>query len=119
MHHKYNTEAFILKSLHHKDADKIYFLFTEDFGLVRAVATGVRLQKSKLRYHLSDFNCLNVSLVRGKDYWRIVGAEHSDDFIKGGKIDKEISDFFGKLFSLLLRLVHGEEKNKELFNPNV
>jgi len=115
MHHKYNTEAFILKSLHHKDADKIYFLFTEDFGLIRAKATGVRLLKSKLRYHLTDFNCLSISLVRGKEYWRIVGAGHSVDFSKNKKIEKEVIDFYGKIFSLVLRLVQGEERNSELF----
>ncbi|MGB8815820.1 MAG: recombination protein O N-terminal domain-containing protein [Minisyncoccia bacterium] len=131
MHHKYNTEAFILKSLQRKDADKIYFLFTEDFGLIRAGATGVRFLKSKLRYHLSDFNCLSVSLVRGREYWRIVGAEHSINFINDPvraneleasstsngtrKINQEIINFSGKIFSLVLRLVHGEEKNKELF----
>ena len=115
MHHKYNTEAFILKSLHHKDADKIYFLFTEDFGLVKARATGVRLLKSKLRYHLSDFNCLSVSLVRGKEYWRIVGAEHPAGFKNNKKINQKILIFYAKIFSLVLRLVHGEEKNKELF----
>lgn len=115
MHHKYNTEAFILKSLSHKDANKIYFLFTEEFGLVRAIATGVRLLKSKLRYHLSDFNYVSISLVRGKEYWRIVGVDHPVNFSKNKKISQETLSFYGKIFSLILRLVHGEEKNRELF----
>jgi DNA repair protein RecO len=115
MHHKYNTEAFILKSLSHKDADKIYFLFTEEFGLIKSIATGVRLLKSKLRYHLSDFSYISVSLVRGKEYWRIVGAEHPANFSKNKKNNQEIFSFYGKIFSLILRLVHGEERNRELF----
>ena len=96
MHHKYSTEAFILKSLHHKDADKVYVLFTENFGLIRASAQGVRLLKSKLRYHLSDFSCINISLVRGRDYWRIVGAEKSAGFIHGKIKDPEVLDFYGR-----------------------
>lgn len=115
MHHKYSTEAFILKSFHHKDADKVFILFTEAFGLIRASAQGVRLLKSKLRYHLTDFSCLRITLVRGRDYWRIVGAERLVDFPHSKIKNPEVLDFYGRIFSLILRLVHGEEKNDELF----
>ncbi len=109
--HIYTTKSIILKSSNTGEANKLYFLFTEDFGLIIAVAQGIRLGKSKLKGHLQDLNISNVSLVKGKDLWRIVSAEriHKPDFLRS-KIE-----LIKNIFSLLLRLIHGEEKNTELF----
>jgi DNA repair protein RecO len=114
MHHIYTTEAFIIKSFSLGEANKGYFLFTKDLGLVKATAQSVRLQKSKLRGHLNPFSLINISLVKGREIWRITNVEtvlynpFSKDIKKIGTIKN--------IFSLLARLVHGEEKNENLFN---
>jgi recombinational DNA repair protein (RecF pathway) len=88
-------------------------LFTHDLGFIRASAQGVRLDKSKLKGHLQDYCEVSISLVKGKDLWRITGVEtiQHADFIKD--INKLIA--IKNIFSLLLRLLHGEEKNEALF----
>lgn len=113
MHHIYTTKAVIIKSIPIGEANKYYFLLTEDLGFIRATAQGVRLDKSKLKGHLQDFCMVSVSLVKGKDIWRITSVEtiESGDFLKN--INKIIA--IKNVFSLLLRLLHGEEKNESLF----
>ena len=113
MHHIYTTKAIIVKSFPIGEANKYYFLLTQDLGFIKASAQGVRLDKSKLKGHLQDYCMVSISLVKGKDIWRITGIETitRGDFLKD--INKLIA--IKNIFSLLLRLLHGEEKNEQLF----
>ena len=114
MHHIYTTKAIIVKSMPFGEANKIYFLLTKDLGFVKASAQGVRLDKSKLKGHLEDLSAISVSVVKGKEIWRITSTEtiYQNSFIKqSGKLS-----VLKNIFSLLLRLLHGEEKNEGLFD---
>src|SRR5665213_790119 len=74
MYQKYNTDALVLGSRELAEADKVFALYTKDFGLVRARASSIRSEHSKMRYALQKFSRANVSLVRGKRGWRAAGA---------------------------------------------
>jgi len=113
MHHIYTTKAVIIRSVPIGEANKYYFLLTEDLGFIKASAQSVRLDKSKLKGHLQDFCLVKISLVKGKSVWRIISVETLEhgDFLKN--TNKLIA--VKNIFSLLLRLLHGEEKNEELF----
>lgn len=110
-HTIYTTEGFILKSINFGEANKYYFIFTRDFGLIKATAQGVRHLKSKLRYGLEDFSLSQISVVRGREVWRLTSAEK-----KNNLNEKDVLQLLSRIFSLLLRLLHGEEKNDFLFN---
>lgn len=116
MHTIHTTEGFILKSANFGEANKYFFIFTKEFGLIRAAAQGVRHLKSKLRYGLEDYSLAQVSVVRGREIWRLTSAEKKLS-LKLSK-DKENSEKFlllSRIFALLLRLLHGEERNDLLF----
>ncbi len=106
MHNIYTTKGFIVNSLNQGEANKFINIFTQDFGMVGAVAQGIRLSKSKLKYHIEDGSLVKVSLVRGKEVWRLIGAE---------QIHKKINKVNLKVLNLLKRLLHGEEMNENLF----
>ncbi len=113
-HTIYNTEGFVLKSVNFGEANKYYYLFTKDFGLIKASAQGVRHLQSKLRYGLVDFSLARVSLVRGREVWRLTGSEKLTDY--SSNLRKQEFLLVSRIFSLLLRLLHGEEKNEFLFD---
>ncbi|MFA5934738.1 MAG: DNA repair protein RecO [Candidatus Paceibacterota bacterium] len=113
MHNIYTTKAIIIKSVPIGEANKLFFLLTKDLGFIKATAQGVRLAKSKLKYSLQDFYCANISLVRGKEIWRITSAQNTKQVKLVGNLDKIY--VVKNIFSLLLRLIHGEEKNEKLF----
>ncbi|TSD01172.1 MAG: DNA repair protein RecO [Parcubacteria group bacterium Athens0714_25] len=92
------------------EADRLYFIFTEEFGMVKAVAQGVRYLKSKLRFNLDLFSFCNFSLVKTKDSWRIIDAiekEKNKEFINNA----EKLNTFTNIASLMIRMIKGEEKN--------
>jgi hypothetical protein len=74
MHTIHHTKAVILRSQPTRETDKMYWLFTEDFGLVVAVATGVRKAGSKLAGQLVDYSFVEADLVKGRDVWRLISA---------------------------------------------
>lgn len=106
----YSTRGFILGSAPTGEASKIYLIYTEDFGLVRARAQSVRLLTSKLRYNLEDYSFGTFSLVRGREIWRLTGTEKIDLPQK-----QKFSLVRARVLNLVKRLVQGEEKNEKLF----
>lgn len=109
---KYQTEALVLSSIERGEADKMYILYTEEFGLVRARATAVRKESSKMRYALQSASRSHVGLVRGKAGWRLAGAS-----LRTGAsgVPAEGLRAFMRLARLLERLVISEERNAYLF----
>jgi len=117
MHTIHNTEGFILKSVNFGEANKYFFIFTSEFGLIKAAAQGSRLLKSKLRYGLEDFSLGSFSFVRGREVWRLISAEKK--LVLNHSREGSSNENFlliSRIFSLLLRLLHGEEKNSLLFD---
>ena len=109
----YTTRGFTLGSTPSGETSKSYLIYTEDFGLVRARAQGVRLLASKLRYNLEEYSFLTLSLVRGKEFWRITGA--ISEFDSNTSSSRIIASVRARVFALVKRLVQGEERNDKLF----
>jgi recombinational DNA repair protein (RecF pathway) len=103
----YTTHGFVLSSAPSGEASKTYAIYTQDFGLIFARAQGVRLLSSKLRYSLDNYIFGKFSLVKGKEVWRITGAE-----AEPVRVDSLAR---ARILNLVRRLVQGEEKNEKLF----
>lgn len=108
------TRAFVLRSYDVSEASRMLDLYTEKLGLVSARAQGVRLQKSKMKYSLQPLTHTYVSLIRGKEYYRIVNSQESEDFSKVFK-NKKSRMLVARTFNLMSRLISGQEPNKDLF----
>lgn len=75
MYTTYSTDAIIFSREGVGEGDLRLEVFTRDFGIVRAKATGARDEKSKLRYSLQTLSRAKVALVSGTRGWRLTGAE--------------------------------------------
>ncbi len=116
MHHIHTTDGLVIQSRNHGEANKIVHIFTRDLGLIVAVVQGIRFEKSKLRYNIRDYTFSSFSLVHGKEFWRIVGAEELPEFLGNEGLRSTKVVIFNRVSSLLLRLVLGEEKHEDLFD---
>jgi len=114
-HHIYQTRGFVLGSGNFGEANQSFRILTKDLGLISASAQGVRFLKSKLRYAIHDFSYCDISLVRGKEFWRLTGVSKHLDLYEEFRGRQDIFLLFARIFSLLLRLLPGEEKNENLF----
>lgn len=113
-HHIYNTKSFIVDSAPSGEADKLISIYTEDFGLIRAVAKGVREMKSKLRYSLQDATYGTVALVRGREMWRVTNASKEISlFSKGLSMTGRL--VLSSLLRFVVRFAPGEGKNTDVF----
>lgn len=114
-HHIYTTEAFILDSTPYGEADRVYNLLTKDLGLIKATAKGVRLAKSKLKASLQDSNYSKVSLVKGKEFWRITNAAIFSNQYQIHRENKAVSKSLASIFSLIKRLSGAEVLDEKVF----
>lgn len=112
MYQKYQTETLVLRSYERGEADRVFALFTKEFGFIWAKASAVRREASKMRYALQSGARANVSLVRGNRGWRVAGAAalaHIDVRNASG------TAAFARIAQLVDRLCGGEEANPYLF----
>ena len=108
----YEVEGLIINHRNLGEANRLYQVLTDDFGLINVLAQGVRLDKSKLRHHLQNFSFARLVLVRGREFWRVVGVS---DIGLPKKRTREVLLFFKKISLVLLRLIHGEDPRSLLY----
>ena len=114
MRHKYETRAIVLARAHAGEATTFVTLLTPELGLVYARAQSLRKPGAKLAASLATLTESDVVLVRGKEGWRIAGAVLEDNwFTKLAKAP--MRERAGRVSSLLLRLVAGEERDSQIF----
>ena len=113
-HNIYNTKAFIIDTLPSRESDKMVVMYTEDFGLIMAVAQGVREMKSKLRYSLQDFSYGTVALVRGREMWRITNAA-TEISIFNKALNSVARETLAEILKFVKRFAPGEARNDDIF----
>ncbi len=107
-YHIYTTKGVALAERPVREADRIYAIMTRDLGLVKASALGVRRESSKLRGHIEPFSLVSVSLVRGREHWRVTSAEFIGSISCAPTVLRPLA--------LLEKLVQGEAPHPELFD---
>lgn len=113
-HHIYNTKAFVIDAKPSKESDLLINLYTEDFGLISAVAQGVREMKSKLRYSLQELSFGTIALVRGREMWRITNASTEISlFNKALNVKSRTS--LASILKFVKRFAPGEARNNDIF----
>jgi DNA repair protein RecO (recombination protein O) len=115
-YHIYTTKGFVLKGLPSGEADKYYYMLTEELGLVVANARSVRKSESKLSAGLEDFSFGTFSFIRGKHSWKIISSQPEINTYRslGKHPQKRLA--LSRFLALTRRLVTGESVHKELFS---
>jgi DNA repair protein RecO (recombination protein O) len=114
MYEIYKTPALILDVKNLKEANRMYWLFTRDYGLVLASAQGVRKVASKLNSFLQQYDFVDIELIKGREFWRVTNASSPAGFDFGGLGRKKQSSV-ARMTLLLKKLFVGEEAHSELF----
>ena len=112
-HHTYSTICFVVSGVPVGENNRYLTLFTRELGLVRAVGKSLRSSHSKLRHHLQDYSLTHITLVRGRDVWRITGAHGSVNFYTAVHEEPKKQLLVARTCSLLSRLLQGEESPEQ------
>lgn len=89
------------------------YLLTDEFGLVKARAQGIRNPGAKLAPALKTLSESDIILVRGKEAWRLSGAVASEDWYS--RLPRHARARAGRIARLLLRLLQGETHDAPLY----
>jgi recombinational DNA repair protein (RecF pathway) len=103
---KYVTHAIVLESYDQGEHDKAFKIFTREFGLLVCQAKSIRKLESKLRAHILPRSVSLLTLVQGREVWRLVGAEK----------ESVVSPYMYDATVLLKRFVRGEGASKLLYD---
>lgn len=106
---KYVTRGIVLDSYEQGEHDKAYKVFTREFGLIICQAKSIRKLESKLRAHILPRSISLITLVQGREVWRLVGAEK----------ETLTSPYIYEATTLLKRFVRGEGAYKGLYDRTV
>lgn len=111
----YTTDSFVIKNSPSKDADVSLLLFTEQFGLLYAAAKSARAGMSKLKASLQTTNFSSISMVKGREVWRVTNAKkHIALYDK--RIPPELRICFVKLLEHIARFCPKEVPESEIFS---
>ncbi len=113
-YHIYSTVGIVLKRKTFGESDTVLSILTQDLGLVLASAKSTRTLQSKLKGSLQEYSLSNVSMVKGKNGWKITNAS----LIKNYYFDSPdyARNFFAKISLILQKTITGEMTHKELFH---
>ena len=114
----YITEAIVCGSFDSNTADKSFLLFTRRGGMIYATARSVREERSKQRYALQVFSHITISLVRGKQSWRIGSVESTGNLFAKAR-SRAVRGSVVSIMKLVRQYIHGEETNFALYDEVV
>ncbi|HEY4516037.1 MAG TPA: recombination protein O N-terminal domain-containing protein [Candidatus Paceibacterota bacterium] len=113
MYHKYNTEGIVMRGSERGEASRSVNIFTKEFGIIYASVQSARSINSKLRSSTTDFAEGNITLLRGRNEWKVVGAENRKNLFY--TLDSSQKRAIASRVFLLLSKITGEEKNTDLY----
>jgi len=112
----YRTAAVVLRREDIFEADRLYHLYTEDFGRIRVIAGGVRKNNAKLTGHLEPFNLIWVELMAKKGGDLFITTALSETNILGENASPNQIALFTKMSDFILKMLKGQEKDEALWN---
>lgn len=70
----YTFSGIIIRHTNVGENSRLFWLATEDSGVVMVRAQGIREEKSKMRAITQLFSFVKFEVIRGKDGWKLVGC---------------------------------------------
>lgn len=115
-YHIYKTKGFVFRSAVSGEANRYFHIFTRELGLISALAQSVRKTTSKLRFGLNEQALSHFSLVRGKEFWRVIDARLELQPYSACAKSLHKQEVFTRLLTLTNRMIAQEERHPELFD---
>lgn len=112
MHILHTTTAFVLQAYPHGESSRTYKLLTREKGLLYAHGQGVRELKSRNKYALQTGDLSEVTLVKGREKWRITGARTLENV----SVPRPNRVYKTKLLNLIGTLLPIEDPVLEVFD---
>ncbi len=111
----YRTQGFVLKKEDRGEADRIFTVYTKDFGKLELLAKAERKIKSKLRAGLELFYLSEIEFIQGKAQKTLTDTILINNF-KNLRIDSEKLATAYQVSEVLDKLVKGQEADEKIWH---
>ncbi len=112
---EYKTEGFVFKKENRLEADRVFSVFTKDFGRIEVVGKSIRKINSKLRGNIEIFSLSKIEFVQGKNKKTLIDAVLIEGFgnIKNSPEKLEIAY---RISDVVEHFIRGQEKDEAIFD---
>jgi len=110
----YRTKGFIFKKTDINESDRIFSVFTEDFGRIEITGKALRKITSKLRAGIDIFYLSEIEFIQGKNRKTLTSAVKIKKFIELDKDSKKIETAC-YVSEIMDSFIKGEEKDRDFF----
>lgn len=110
----YKTKGIVLKYRAQGESDRVYTIYTEDYGKIEVVAKGSQKIQNKLAGHLLSTNSVELMIARSKVQDKLAGAKLIKSFFTLG-LSLESMEVAGRIISVLDRLVKFNFTDRRIF----
>ena len=111
----YRTQGFILKKTDRGEADRIFTIYTKDFGKLEILAKAERKIKSKLKGGLELFYLSEIEFVQGRTHKTLTDAILIENFPNLRKDPEKLPIAYG-ISEVLDSLIKGQEPDEKIWH---
>lgn len=110
---RYRTECVVLDKKDQHESDRVFSVFTKDFGKIDVLAKAVRKINSKLKAGIDVFYLSEIEFIQGKNRKTLTDAV----VIKKNRFIREDENYkiVKNIFDLLEGFVKGQERDEQTF----
>lgn len=112
---KYRTKGFIFKKEDRSESDRVFSVFTKDFGRTEIIAKAIRKIASKLKGNIGIFSLSEIEFIQGKNYKTLTDAALINAF-KDIFEDPDKTKIIYEIGDVLNNFIKGQEKDENTFN---
>lgn len=112
---RYKTKAFVFKKTDRNESDRVFSVFTNDFGRLDVFAKAIRKSVSKLRNGMDVFFVSDIEFIQGKNRKTLTDAVTTERF-KNIPHDLDKFKIAHQIAEVLDNFIKGEEKDEATFN---
>ncbi|MFA5878321.1 MAG: DNA repair protein RecO [Candidatus Staskawiczbacteria bacterium] len=111
----YRTRGFVIKKNNIAEADRVYIIFTKDFGRIKVSGKAIRKINSKLRGGIDILSLSEIEFIQGKNHKTLTDAVFLERFenIREDLIRTKIAY---KVVSVLDDLIKDEDEDERIWD---
>lgn len=111
----YRTKGFVFKKEESGDADRIFSVFTEDFGRIEVFAKAIRKIASKLKGNIGVFHLSEIEFIQGENRKTLVDTVSLQNAKNISEVPEKIEIAY-KISNLLDIFIKGQEPDRKIWN---
>jgi len=118
MEKTYKTTGIVLISRDFGESDRLFVVYTRDYGKIEVLAKGAKKILSKLNAHMAEYSLVDMMVANGSKLDKLAGAVLIKDYtnIKASLVGVALASYLAEVFNILFA---APQKDQQIFDKLV